>query len=430
MQNQDDEPLELDDDFDYDDLDQDFDDSDEFYDDVLDEAFETEEPFAAEQDSFDTDFNDELGETDWEDEQVTETTGKSSGGRKINLSFNTIVISGAVILGLIVLFVQVTKAPPKTATQEKFTSALNMQGATDGPVFGEKKNAVEQEGQNNVEEISQEEGFLFEPEILDSVEIEDGPPQPSAVVSNDSVLTEDMGIEEEPVDIVISTEPQPRAPYAEIVAEIEPVVELEGNVNLGVLETTPDVATPILEEIPNVAEIAIEPENEIVIAEDVAPTPIVVEEVNQAQTVQQQPYDLSVIEDKLDGISERLDGIDERIESVSQANESAVVQIKRDMKAMESKINARSSQPVRTQPKQASVQEPTPKKVQPALKQESKPWELRAAQPGKAWISRQGESKILAVEIGQTIDDLGRINNISFNNGRWIIEGSKVRLMQ
>lgn len=57
-------------------------------------------------------------------------------------------------------------------------------------------------------------------------------------------------------------------------------------------------------------------------------------------------------------------------------------------------------------------------------------WELRAAQPGRAWVSKAGERDMQSVEIGQSLPGIGRVTGIVYQNGRWTVQGTAGQLNQ
>jgi len=57
-------------------------------------------------------------------------------------------------------------------------------------------------------------------------------------------------------------------------------------------------------------------------------------------------------------------------------------------------------------------------------------WELRAAQPGKAWVSQSGRQDIRSIEVGDSLPGLGRITAVNYAAGRWIVQGTRGRLVQ
>jgi intracellular multiplication protein IcmG len=421
MANQDDKPLELDDDFDQE-FDQGLDDG--FYDETLDEAFEGEfdEDFGVEDSGFEDELPDDVTETlddNWNDQTDTESdTGKSKSGFK--LSFNTIVIGGAVLLGAGVFYMQFMKSP-NNANGERFASSVNMQGATDGTVFGETGDdtQTEQVSENNNQETSQEEtGFLFEPDVLDSMEVEitDTPPQPVPVadIEEEGVNVqniEDVGLVE-PVQNNINLD-QSEETIAEtsenlIQAPRSPVVETR-------------IAQPQVEETPDLSEVMMEESSTT---------------SQNAQTNMSLDANLAAlktVEEKLDVIATRLNKIDERIDNVVEDNNTAIQELTKDLKQAEVKLSsaqkaAASNQVMKSKP--AAVKTSVQKKVAKPAVSKPKIWELKAAQPGKAWVSSKGSQNIKAVTVGDNLEGLGRITAISFNNGQWIVSGTNGKITQ
>ncbi|PCJ99027.1 MAG: hypothetical protein COA45_06165 [Zetaproteobacteria bacterium] len=57
-------------------------------------------------------------------------------------------------------------------------------------------------------------------------------------------------------------------------------------------------------------------------------------------------------------------------------------------------------------------------------------WTIRAAQPGKAVIYDKNNKEMKSVEVNDTLIDIGRIKSIQLKNGRWIITGTKGKIVQ
>lgn len=57
-------------------------------------------------------------------------------------------------------------------------------------------------------------------------------------------------------------------------------------------------------------------------------------------------------------------------------------------------------------------------------------WVLKGAQPGRAMVARAGETDIQNVAVGDTLPGLGRITAIVYQDGKWIVEGTKGRISQ
>lgn len=81
--------------------------------------------------------------------------------------------------------------------------------------------------------------------------------------------------------------------------------------------------------------------------------------------------------------------------------------------------------PIETKPVRTSPPKATPKKTEPMPK-----WELRSAQPGKAYIGIVGSNDVLVVNENDTIQGLGRITSISKDSSGWIVKGVNGEIRQ
>jgi hypothetical protein len=69
-------------------------------------------------------------------------------------------------------------------------------------------------------------------------------------------------------------------------------------------------------------------------------------------------------------------------------------------------------------------------RTQPVAQKPAMKWELRAASPNQAWVSRQGNNTLKQVSVGDQLEGLGVINSIVMNNGRWVVSASQGRITQ
>jgi len=80
--------------------------------------------------------------------------------------------------------------------------------------------------------------------------------------------------------------------------------------------------------------------------------------------------------------------------------------------------------------KKTAVKKKAPAKTKAAPKSKTVQWELRAAQPGKAWVAQKGRDDLQPVIVGDTLSGLGRITSISYVNNGWIVTGQKGSIKQ
>lgn len=57
-------------------------------------------------------------------------------------------------------------------------------------------------------------------------------------------------------------------------------------------------------------------------------------------------------------------------------------------------------------------------------------WTLRSAQPDQALISAPGSKDLVSVKTGGNHPDIGRITFIGLQNGKWVVQGTKGRIVQ
>lgn len=470
-------------------------------------------------DEFDDSYVDEEGWDAEEDELSApiEGAGAQKERRKggLQLSFNAMVITGAVIVGLCVLVWQVVSKKPQAL--ESFVTALNMTGATDGPVFGQQ----EGENQNGVPAPQQEaaEGFLNDPKSLDrKAEVEGAPPMPSAIVPAQEMSPEEQAGLPEPADPVLTPMPEPTqmaegAPVPRAPEETPPpptyTIDAHNDeapappaepATPADAEQTPNKAADMLkdvmaareqkksedafgeepepplapaEEAPAPAVPAPEPEKEVASAPVVtvppqAPAPVEPEmekapeiipaepmpaqEVVKAEPLPEPAVPASqaavpaaspALEQKIDTLLEKLARMESRIEEIDAAQDTDIAAIRNELKGEISALKDGTA-PARETPKAAAPAEPAPEqqaaaapRPAPAKKAAApKPadmggaWVLKAAKPGKAWVSRAGNPNIQGVVVGDTLPGIGRVTAISFNGGRWVVQGTSGRINQ
>ncbi len=57
-------------------------------------------------------------------------------------------------------------------------------------------------------------------------------------------------------------------------------------------------------------------------------------------------------------------------------------------------------------------------------------WVLRAAQPGRAWVSKPGDREMKALQVGDNLPGIGRIQDITFDGRKWTVVGTNGRINQ
>lgn len=431
-----------------------------------------EEPFSLEQeeDEFAGEFDEE---GDWDDEGieaegafVSEGAGmqKEKKGFLPNMSFNAMVITGAVIVGFGVLAFQVmtTKSP---ITIDSFKSALNMGGAADGPVFGDAAIDSTQIATNSNED-TQNQGFLFNPEMLDDLSTEDidkamqdAPPMPTPMATTEVEAGNSPAPSLAGNDI-LNRNPVPRPPEGESnlgqLDELQMLQQVTGRQQPAPVEAAQEIkiepikeVTPAIQTIPEPVEpTEVERQAE---AKPEAPAPSLPETVTAEKKVEAAPEappktqvqpDFvasgvnSDISAKLDMIMSRLDDMEVQITQVREVGNSKIEDVAKDLTSLKQDVGniAATPNPVKAAAKTTAKPPAVVKKAEPkkkVVKRAPAPsWELRAAQPGKAWVSKKGQKDMQPVVVGDSLSGIGRITNISYDGQRWTVKGTSGQILQ
>ena len=478
------------------------------YDDVLGDSFEDDLDDDFDDMDLDDDFEDEITldenelldeepDDEWNDgEDDMAGLGAQKEKKTIDLSFNAMAIIGALVVGVAVLVFQVVTTKPKV-TVDTFTSALNMSGASDGPIFGGEEVETAEIEKSDTEALPDSKGFLYEPDVLDSMdmEIKDTPPMPTPITSEnpqesgqDTSMTEmpAQTAEVNPVEDVINQDnpmPVPRTPEdAEVMEPVmdiqptpEPVAEktvtaLDDGQNNNQLpkaedflksaldarrqkqkeeaqkmvdavsaptEKTPSDDNPVLTEMPEpVKEPEKEPEKT---AEKQAPAPESLP-MQMEQSASMSASNATQLEKKLDMIVGRIESMEMEIQKIREGGDSRIEDISEQLEGLQQELGQVSAKPApakqTTQKKvaaapKAEAPKPAAVKKQPVKKAAAPAkWELRAAQPGKAWVAKKGQKSMQPVVVGDTLAGIGRINAITYDGRKWVVQGTQGQILQ
>lgn len=441
--------------------------------------------------------DDDFESGDWEDAEPAAKGRKEKSlyqtGEKKSLSFNTIVIIGAVVLGggVMAYTIMSKTAEMKAGQKTFFQSVLNIGGVMDGTLFGEKEPEPTQEEQAIQAVQNANQGFLSNPDqvLPENTNIqEDGnPPQP--VPMSPSELAGDMV--EEPLTPmpdgvnVMPRGPDESAPVDNGIAAVEPAPEAAPIVPVEAGPSAEDIlkqamanreqkaqekkaatetVKPAEEKEPVAAPIFAEP------APVVAPQPVpsvdpaVVAAATKA--AEKNTKAVETLEGKIDTLLKRMEQIESDLGTVRESRQGNSQDLENQIASLKKEIVAIKERPVAVPAKEKAAsrpveddeddvaQVPVSEKPKPAAKKKkvaakaapvdsyaSAPapkaksvntgrWELRAAQPGRAWVSKPGERDMQGVEVGQSLPGIGRITAITYQNGRWTVSGTQGQIQQ
>lgn len=112
--------------------------------------------------------------------------------------------------------------------------------------------------------------------------------------------------------------------------------------------------------------------------------------------------------------------LEEKVGKLQQDNEAAKkIQLKKASKAKKTAKTKRVSKVRKFKLKKVKIQHKGPD------------WVLRAASPGKAWVSEKGSNELRVVKAGETLEGIGKVNAIvKDSSGRWVVDGVGGRISQ
>ncbi len=423
----------------------------------------------------DAEFDEEYADEEWQEESAPVAPKKQRSSSKKGLSFNTIVILGAVVVGGGVMMMTMMS---KSSQQQQsisdggiFQSILSIANVMDGTLFGSNEE-VSGEQVVTPEQQQSQQGFLDNPDSINN------PPQPTPIApSENEVLTpmpdvatdnvprapEETPLDNENVAVVapIAPQPTPEAEPAQPKAEdiLKQAMANRERKAQGLVEEQepPKVEAPI---VPPVAEVKTPEPLEIAKVETTStpvasPAPIVPD--ISKQELEAKAKEIEELQKRLDEATKNTQKLETELSNARAEKDSNADQVSslkkevaelksRPVPASEKKEAAPKPEPVEEKvaeiapaPKKATPAKAKPKKVETSVYPSQSPevsaaarsrWELRAAQPGRAWVSKPGARDMQSVEVGQTLAGIGRVTAISFTNGRWAVTGTQGQILQ
>jgi len=457
---QDDDKIDLDDFDDFDEL-EDFDD---FEDDV---SYDEDENLS--------EFDDVLGEgdsTEGGDDAAIMSGKKESIFSKF--SFNQIVILGAIMLGGVVLMFQLMTSEPEP-TQENFVSSLNMSGTGDNVVFGEETSEAvlaNPEAPQLTNSQGENVGLLNDANSLDSLEIDfdEQVPMPVPISTEGQMDDEEtlmQGFEgsnpvEDAVEIASEFESASQRPEMNIPTGFDGGIldSIDGDGNLDLQDQNALEEMPVVPSSLNSLEITpADADETAVIAtaisqEKALPMADQVEEPSTTQRISAQPFNKvdrmqdakdkpaaempkrEAVNDEAEDFSAKAKMLQVQLNKITTEKDKQIASLRSTVEDLQSQIKAMQktkveSTPVKKAPvKKTAVKKKAPAKTKAAPKSKTVQWELRAAQPGKAWVAQKGRDDLQPVIVGDTLSGLGRITSISYVNNGWIVTGQKGSIKQ
>lgn len=402
-------------------------------------------------------YNEDLGEVtedtpveEWDEtysEEMPDTAPAPVQKKKIgrNLSANTLVIIIAVVLGFGVLVWTVLVSAPPTSSTDTFASGLTMNNPATSSLLGESPAPASETGTPAASDPSRG-GFLDNPESLTERApspqmpqvVENAPPMPAPIAGSPGpeALTPMPGSAESSTELEVSeTEaaPVPRAPE-------ETFAKVDDFMKAGPVPELPAPAAAPVEEMPAAVSAPADPGMSNTQAEKLMEA-------------------IDAMAERFDALAVRMNGIESKMVNMRPAPAGAAQpdeetlkrlgEIEDTLAGLARKINAApvadaSAPAPRAEANLESVEAPSPKAalapkpapakaVVPALSAPAPTpvrWELRAAQPDRAWVSRPGEKEMRLVKVGDSLPGLGKITAITYAGNLWTVQGTQGKITQ
>lgn len=155
-------------------------------------------------------------------------------------------------------------------------------------------------------------------------------------------------------------------------------------------------------------------------------------------------------DDKMDQIMNRLDRMEADmndlrsspgVQGVSSAEQEKIAALEATVEGLKAELDSlRKTSAASATPKpqilgsvageETRGSRPSRAKPRPTPREEAVSWVLKGAQPGQAMVAREGSSEMQTVVIGDTLPGVGRITDVAYRDGRWIVEGTKGSIFQ
>lgn len=180
------------------------------------------------------------------------------------------------------------------------------------------------------------------------------------------------------------------------------------------------------------ANISITPASVAVVKEDVtAPAPVK-PPVSPKESMSGD--DASQILARLEELSDRMDSFENSLSDMSSRvkNANSKVEISAEVKKLSRRLSSleRKLENGVKASNSSSAGSSQTYKTQHQTKTASVNWELRAAQPGRAWVSSSAGGEMRTVNVGDYLEGIGKVTSVSYSNGVWIVQGTKGRIKQ
>lgn len=417
---------------------------DEFFDDGLDDldgGFGDVNADSANPDSFGDDW-------DFDENQADKAKKASKKGGKKNS--NTLIIVAAVVIGFGVLVYQVMG--DKILGGNKFDSSISEEQVADSETTDIQPvdlDALYEADSLGVEEYVERQAEIAaqQPPMPAPVTIEDEPLEETSSFMDDLEFSDysNSGNQGQSMTLLqtpITADPEDTAEQQMRVGELnaknasdqDPLAE-EGVGGLpmptaNISDESQSLLDPItasqpLSNDPTMDNDGLTPLSAMSASEPVIEDPVAAPELTATKEIGLSDVNANDITSKLETIIQRLDKVEGVVSDIDLSPAQEILALKQTIASLEKDIAQLKKAP---QAKVSATRSSTPAKK--IAKVTPPKWELRAAQPGKAWVAKKGQKDIKSVSVGEKLNGLGTIHSIELVEGRWIVKGSSGTIRQ
>lgn len=462
---------------------------DDLSDDMSGSAEDFDGEYGAEEGFYDEDAEAGEGE-EWDsyDEDFAEGEDAAAGPKKKKKkgSFEKMIIAGAVVVGGVVMMMQMgllgggQPAPtqPAQGQAQQQQQQVQAQQAAATPVKAPETqrdviygaNLQDEQAQKKNEDTGPKTGFMNDPAVMQSVKDQ----AERAFYGDDFTFEKESGVSRKDqesdspatgdgdsslsVDVVKGTPPMPAPIKTEMDLDgpLTPMPKAEeeapASFSGGFEERVPRIpdgdkaASPSL---PKAADIMKDKE-----AQDTMASAVRVDETSdkatadaaQAGAISSDQFE--ALNSKLDMIFDRLDSVELEVASLKDlarngggVDSKIMADLQKTVKSLEGKVGTLSKEQKKQETATTSravsttrsVPSPERSYTPPSVKtgtSATPKWVLKAAQPGKAWVMREGGNDMLSVSVGESLEGIGRIESVEYADNQWVVRGTKGKITQ
>ncbi|GEM_PF-1812691 len=379
----------------------------------MDEKFSQDDMDPQDMEDGDASEEGDFVEEDWDgfddDEAKYIDDGEGDGGKAMRAAnFNKIIIGGAVVLAVAV-------GGFTAFTAKKEPLGLPTMDQTGKPVAVAEGQKVEFHADTKV--AAKDAFGVRYGEVVDSTAEDQAPAAPPAGILNNPALIDEIRNNE----VVVVDGSTGAAPPA--------VVEGQPPMPSPIATDGASAETPGLMPLPNEGD----PSFMVPTAQDIAlqgderrapVDPFAAEPVAEEQASPLEPEAAaSLAKSDVDQMMERLGSIESSLAEIEQLRES--------VDKLEQRIAKMEGEPRKPVAKTSSGSSgSSARSGSGGASAKASQWILKSAQPGKAMVSRKGESDLIDISIGETLAGLGRVTGIFMQDGQWIVQGTNGKISQ